>query len=235
MSKSLLVLSLLLAATLSLTDKEILQTTLNGAFEQNKLPDPTTIMPCIDDATAHKIVVFIGQVLEKAAKGSVSDIIGLVQMIKDFGDQIPQSVKDCLNGNEEFKALGKKYGIDDDTNSTEIEKKVITYVTLHYLTVHKWFGDLNTQWKGGKYYDVGYNGAKDAHEILGYHSMPAITDQEILQQALNGAFEENKLPDPTTIVQCGNETTNHNTVVFIGKLMNDLAKAGPTDYEKIAA
>lgn len=86
MSKSLLVLSLLLVATLSITDKEILQTTLNGAFEQNKLPDPTTIVPCIDDNTAHKIVVFVGKVLDKAAKGSVSDLLSLVQMIKDFGN-----------------------------------------------------------------------------------------------------------------------------------------------------
>lgn len=43
-------------------------------------------MPCIDDATAHKIVVFIGQVLDKAAKGSISDIIGLIDLVKKFGD-----------------------------------------------------------------------------------------------------------------------------------------------------
>jgi hypothetical protein len=48
---------------------------LNGLFEQNKLPDPTTIVPCIDDATAHKIVVFAGQVLEKAAAGSIKDLL----------------------------------------------------------------------------------------------------------------------------------------------------------------
>jgi len=42
------------------TDKEILQQALNGLFEENKLADPTTIVPCIDDATAHKLVVFIG-------------------------------------------------------------------------------------------------------------------------------------------------------------------------------
>jgi hypothetical protein len=39
------------------------------------LPDPTTIVPCIDDDTAHKIVVFAGEVLGKAAKGSVKDLI----------------------------------------------------------------------------------------------------------------------------------------------------------------
>jgi len=64
------------------------------------LSDPTTIVPCIDDQTAHKIVVFAGQVLDKAAKGSVKDLIELKDLINAFGDQIPQSVKDCLNGNK---------------------------------------------------------------------------------------------------------------------------------------
>ena len=53
-------LTVLLVLSQSLTDKEIIQQTLNGIFEQNKLADPTTIVPCIDDTTAHKIVVFIG-------------------------------------------------------------------------------------------------------------------------------------------------------------------------------
>ena len=82
------------------TDKEIIQQALNGAFEQNKLPDPTTVVPCIDDDTAHKIVVFVGQILEKAAKGSVSDLIALKNLVEDFGKEIPQSVKDCLDGNK---------------------------------------------------------------------------------------------------------------------------------------
>ena len=100
------------------SDKDTIQLTLNGAFEQNKLPDPTTIVPCIDDDTAHKIVVFAGQILAKLAKGSISDIQAVVKLIKDFGDQIPQSVKDCLDGNAEFEALGKKYGITPDSNSS---------------------------------------------------------------------------------------------------------------------
>ena len=102
MIKGLFVLSLLILTVVSATDREILQQTLNGLFEQNKLKDPTTIMPCIDDTTAHKLVVFIGDVLEKAARGSPTDITKLIDEIKAFGDQIPQSVKDCLNGNAEF-------------------------------------------------------------------------------------------------------------------------------------
>lgn len=84
--RKVLLLVLAIVAIQAATDKEILQQTLNGLFEQNKLADPTTIVPCFDDVTAHKVVVFIGQVLEKAAKGSISDLLSLVDLIKKFGD-----------------------------------------------------------------------------------------------------------------------------------------------------
>ena len=134
-------------------------------------------MPCIDDDTAHKIVVFIGQLLDKAAKGSISDLTSISQLVKDFGKEIPQSVKDCLDGNAEFKTLGLKYGIDDSTDTSALEKKVIEYITLHYLTVHKWFGDLDKNWKGGKPYQVGYDAASHGHSILGLNDLPEITDK----------------------------------------------------------
>ena len=143
-----------------------MQQGLNGLFQQNSLANPTSIVPCFDDATAHKVVVFVGQVLEKAAKGSISDLLGLKDLIQEFGNSIPESVKTCLDGNAEFKALGLKYGIDDNTDTSALEKKVITYVTLHYLTVHKWLGNLNDEWKAGKYYQTGFDGAGYGHSIL---------------------------------------------------------------------
>jgi hypothetical protein len=167
MRKAIVLLFALFVLSQSLTNKEILQQGLNGLFEENKLPDPITIVPCIDEATAGKIVAFIGEVLEKAAKGGVTDLIKLIDLIKGFGDQIPQSVKDCLDGNVEFEALGLKYGISPDTDTSVIEKKVIAYVTLHYLEVHGWFGSLNNSWKAGKYYQTGFDGAGYGHKVLG--------------------------------------------------------------------
>ncbi len=140
---------------------------MNGLFEENLLKDPTTIVPCFDDDTAHKTVLFIGQVLNKAAKGSISDLLALKQLIEDFGNQIPEAVKTCLNGNAEFEALGLKYGVTNTTDPSTIEKKVIAYVTLHYLTVHGWLGSLNTQWSSGKNYQVGYDAGKYGHTVLG--------------------------------------------------------------------
>lgn len=88
-------------------------------------------------------------------------------IIKKFGDSIPQSVKDCLDGNAEFEALGLKYGIKPDSDSSAIEKKIIEYVTLHYLTVHKWLGDLDSLWESGKFYQTGFDAAKYGHVVLG--------------------------------------------------------------------
>ena len=170
--RQLLIVLLLVAMIQALTDKEILQQGLNGLFEQNKLPDPTTIVSCFDDDTAHKVVVFAGEVLEKAAKGSITDLVQLISLIKGFGDQIPKSVSDCLDGSAELKTLGLKYGIDDSTDTSVIEKKVITYVTLHYLEVHGWFGSLNTLWKAAKFYQVGFDGAGYGHKVLGASTMP---------------------------------------------------------------
>ena len=59
-----------------------------------------------------------------------------------------------------------KYGIDDKTDPSAIEKKVVAYVTLHYLTVHKWLGDLDNQWKSAKYYPFGHDAADHAHTVL---------------------------------------------------------------------
>jgi hypothetical protein len=75
MQKTVLLGVLLVVLVQTLTDKEIMQQGLNGAFEENKLPHPTTIVDCFDDATAHKVVEFGGQILAKAAAGSVSDYL----------------------------------------------------------------------------------------------------------------------------------------------------------------
>lgn len=152
MRKIFILLVALLAVAQALSDKEIIQQGLNGFFEQNKLPDPTTIVPCLDDTTAHNLVAFMGDTLQKAARGSITDLINMIPEIQKFLESIPQPVKTCLNGNKEVEALGLKYGITSDTDPQAIIKKLVTYGTLHYLQVHKWFVDVNGLWQSGKYY-----------------------------------------------------------------------------------
>ena len=90
------------------------------------------------------------------------DIIELKDLIEKFGDQIPESEKKCLDESPELEKLKAKYPIDDKT-----EQKVITYITLHYLEVHKELGVLNSDWKAQKYYDTGKEGGKYAHKVVG--------------------------------------------------------------------
>jgi hypothetical protein len=47
-----------------------------------------------------------------------------------------------------------------------LEKKILAYAALHYFAVHKWLGDLNTEWKAGQYYQTGFDGAGYAHKVL---------------------------------------------------------------------
>jgi hypothetical protein len=44
MKSNFIVLLIIVGFAAALTDKQILQQSLNGAFEQNKLKDPTTIV-----------------------------------------------------------------------------------------------------------------------------------------------------------------------------------------------
>jgi hypothetical protein len=230
MTKILALVLVLLVSAQAITDKEILQQGLNGFFEENKLPQPTTIVPCLDDDTAHRLVVFISESLGKGAGGSIADLVSLLNSIKPFLDTIPQPVQECLDGNKEAEALGIKYGITNTTDPNTLIKKLVTYITLHYLQVHKWLVDSNSTWGNGKYYETGFNGAGYFHIILGSSvEIPNLTNKEILQQGLNGLFEQNKLADPTTIVPCIDEDTAGKIVRFIGEVLEKAAKGSISD------
>lgn len=130
-------------------------------------------------------MVFGGDILSRLAKASPTDIPKIVKDIEAFGDSIPEPVKECLDGNAELEALGKKYGITPDSNSTEIVEKVLKYVSLHFLEVHGMLGKLNTEWQNGKYYDVGKDGGAYGHKILG-SSRPTVAGdpQAIMEKVI---------------------------------------------------
>lgn len=191
MKHQVVVLLAFVGLALALADKQILQQGLNGISEQNKLKDPTIIVDCGDDATAHKIVAFIGEALDKGAKGSVTDIIQLITMVKEFVASLPPATIDCVANNPETQQLIHAYHLEG-MDQAAVEKKIAAYVTLHYLTVHKWVVDCDYAWNAQKYYETGFKGAGYIHNIFGL-AIPELTDKEIIQQFLNGLFEENKL------------------------------------------
>lgn len=68
MLKTIVLLILVVSAFTQLSqDKIILQLGLNGAFNQNSLSNPATIITCFDDASATETVNFISQFLSSAA------------------------------------------------------------------------------------------------------------------------------------------------------------------------
>lgn len=166
MKYSTVVFVALLVVGLALTDREICQQSLNGFFEQNKLPDPVTIMDCASDSTATKIVEFVGKSLNKAARGSATDLVTLIYDIDVFIESLPADEVSCVRTNPEGVALQPLYNIDPN-DFAATEKKLAIYVTLHYFQVHKWLVECDDLWNAAKYYDTGYRGAAYIHQILG--------------------------------------------------------------------
>lgn len=76
---------------------------------------------CFEADTSHNIVVFLGQVLEKAAKGSVADLLQVIQLVKTFGSTIPDATIDCLGRSQEIYTIGFKYNIDGSTDFEALE------------------------------------------------------------------------------------------------------------------
>lgn len=69
---------------------------------------------------------------------------------------------------QEIYALGFKYNIDGSTDFQALEIHTATYVTLHFLEVHRWAVDLNDKWTAGKYNDFGFAAGGYGHKLLNY-------------------------------------------------------------------
>lgn len=111
----------------------------------------------------------MGNILHEVASASLTNP-SAIQKIKDeakqFGDNLPESVKTCLNGNAEIAALGLKYGIDDKTDTDALEKKIIAYLALHFLSVHKTLQDVDNSWHKASYKQTGNQLAALGHQLI---------------------------------------------------------------------
>jgi len=74
--------------------------------------------------------------LDKASSGSLSDLLALPALIKEFGKSIPESVKECVHwsNNTDTAAFLNAYG--NPQSDPKIAAKLIAYVTFHYSHVH---------------------------------------------------------------------------------------------------
>ena len=62
------------------------------------------------------------------------------------------------------------------TDIPKFQKKMWSYLTLHFLTVHKWLGQINDEWKAEKYYQAGFDSANYCHNLLASSSMSITVD-----------------------------------------------------------
>ena len=98
--RKILTLVLILLVTINTQDyRDALQQQLNGLFEANSLPHPTTIDKCYDDDTAKSMFDFQTDFWAKGAKGSAVDIANLAAASLAFIAKLPDSTKKCLVSN----------------------------------------------------------------------------------------------------------------------------------------
>jgi len=116
-----------------------------------------------------------------------------------------------MAANEELRVLGKAYGIDETTDMSALEKKVLSFVTLHFIKVKGWIKSAESDWNTKKNYEkVGRDAATWVHEVLGN----SLTDEnKIAERIANeafvfGAFDQNKKSNPATLNACASDA-NH--------------------------
>jgi phosphoglycerate dehydrogenase-like enzyme len=201
-------------------DKDTLQLIFNGFFEEGGLPDPTTVVNCFDDTSATLTVQTIGKLLDQVAHNKFTDAQNTA---KAFGNQLPDSVKTCLKTNAEIQAALSAYHIAG-LSSADIQKKVEKYVAGHLISLHKDCSRANDDFKDGKYAQVGHDAGSLVHKIFGNGMTVYGDDRDTLQQLFNGFFEQAGLADPTTVVQCFDDSSATLTVQTLGTILTAAAK-----------
>ena len=101
------------------------------------MPISKTILPCLNEDTVNKLFNDIGVAYNKSAKGTLTDVLNVTNQTFLYYGNLPQDAQDCLAGNEEIPLFLQKYNINDPTDLDALYKTYITFLTLHYLNLHK--------------------------------------------------------------------------------------------------
>ncbi|EAR99672.1 hypothetical protein TTHERM_00590090 (macronuclear) [Tetrahymena thermophila SB210] len=213
----LCILGASIAQNLNDANQDILQQVINGFYEQNKLADPSTIVPCIDSTTAANIVALVPQVLKKAS--SILTIAQVPALVENFVKTLNPAVGECLKDNKEVAELATVFDVSKIT-----QQAAINWATGHASTVTGEASTLNKLWSGAQYNQFGNNASSFAHTVIDQISGKSVSEsndanQDIIQQVINGFYEQNKLADPTTIVPCIDTTTAANIVALVPQVL----------------
>ncbi|CAK64902.1 unnamed protein product (macronuclear) [Paramecium tetraurelia] len=138
-------------------ERQFNQEALTGAYAFNKLSEPQHISNCGDDATQIDLFNFVGYMLQKADKASVSQLLGLKKEVDDYFNGLPEEYTNCLYAEPEFLEICTIYGLKETDKMEQITDKIYQYAMGHFIATKKEIHQGNLYWNTyHEYNDAGY-------------------------------------------------------------------------------
>ncbi|CAD8124531.1 unnamed protein product [Paramecium sonneborni] len=148
-------------------ERQFNQEALTGAFRFNNLPEPQHVSNCGDDAIQIDIFNFVGYMVQKADKASLSQLLGLKKEVDDYFNALPEEYTSCLYGEPEFAEICTIYGLKETDKMEQITDKIYQYAMAHFISTKKEIHQGNILWNTDhNYNDAGYLIASFAKKAL---------------------------------------------------------------------
>jgi len=164
---------------------------INGVFEQAGLPDQSSLSACYDEETSQALMTLIGNLLQQATTGLISNIQKIEQEVKAFVQSIPEPVQQCLNTSQDSIKVAQAFCVyNQDPNA--VQKKVEEYVVMHFSELKADVATMNTDYSAGNYNQVGKDGGAVLQEIFGKCLSHSLSPQ---QQQVEFLVAQPELPD----------------------------------------
>ncbi|CAD8109823.1 unnamed protein product [Paramecium primaurelia] len=148
-------------------ERQFNQEALTGAYNYNNLPEPQNVSNCGDDEIQIDLFNFVGYMLQKADKASLSQLLGLKKEVDDYFNALPEEYTNCLYAEPEFVEMCTLYGLKETDKMEQITDKIYQYAVGHFISTKKEIHQGNLLWNTEhKYQDAGYLVANFAKKAL---------------------------------------------------------------------
>jgi len=217
-----------------ITGKQKLQEFFNGLWEFANLTDPTQMINCFDEPTANNTITYIGQQLLDVEE---SNRDALIQDTKNFVSTFPAATSKCMVGDSELSQLASAYNITNQPYA-QVLAEIVKFITGNLQNVQQMASSGYFNYRQGMYTQVGNvygqflqqvfssssksKSRLDFSELLNKVEAPRDAKSD-LQNLMNGIFQDVQLPDPTTPINCFNQTTAQITLDFFASIISDIA------------
>ncbi|CAD8065555.1 unnamed protein product [Paramecium primaurelia] len=108
-------------------ERQFNQEALTGAYNYNNLPEPQNVSNCGDDEIQIDLFNFVGYMLQKADKASLSQLLGLKKEVDDYFNALPEEYTNCLYAEPEFVEMCTLYGLKETDKMEQITDKIYQY------------------------------------------------------------------------------------------------------------